>query len=629
MNFSASSNPVLYVGLLLGCLLLGAGLLALAWRRPRRRQRGLRMLAGALAAASLWLSAAPPIRHLAAAPAEAIVLTPGYSPDSLRRLLSALGPGTAVWAYDSAAAPAFARPLPSLLTLAEHRPALHRVHVLGRGLTAADLPQLGLISILPHEDAGFSGFETAYWPGRLALGEVLTIEGTISSGAAPGPGGGTGVTASAGKPAFPSGPESSAASWVVLRAAGMGRDSVRLPLSTGPFHLHYQPKTAGLACYELLLKHQGQPTQREPVPVEVTIPTRPAVLLLAATPSFEFKYLKNYLGEAHYPVALRTSVSRGLVQTDFLNQPAQSLDHLSPTLLARYQLLVADAATLAALTAVETRALQAAIGLGRLGLVVLAEAAPLPRATPARADFGVRPRPVPTVPQLLRWPGAPGAARSPLPAQLLAAPALHPLVTGPAGALLAARRRMGLGFCVVSTVPETFRWGLLSEPAIYASYWNQLLTAASPPVPAAPAWHPDTRWPRPGQPLLLHLAGALPTLPPTVAPLAGGPAAHLALRQDSRLPEWSTAQYWPAAPGWYRMQGPEKAVFHFYVYPARAWASPGQQERRLAVDHHNQLAALVSTASTALGTVAEPWPAAWFFALFLLATSYLWLEEKL
>ena len=271
MNFSASSNPVLYVGLLLGCLLRGAGLLALAWRRPRRRQRGLRMLAGALAAASLWLSAAPPIRHLPASPSEAIVLTPGYSPDSLRRLLSALGPGTAVWAYDSAAAPAFAKPLPSLLTLAEHRPALHRVHVLGRGLTAADLPQLGLISILPHEDAGFSGFETAYWPGRLALGEVLTIEGTISSGAAPGPGGGTGVTASAGKPAFPSGPESSAASWVVLRAAGMGRDSVRLPLSTGPFHLHYQPKTAGLACYELLLKHQGQPTQREPVPVEVTV----------------------------------------------------------------------------------------------------------------------------------------------------------------------------------------------------------------------------------------------------------------------------------------------------------------------------------------------------------------------
>ena len=649
MTFTTSSNPVLYAGLLVSCLLLGTGLLVLAWRRPRRRQRALRLLAGALAAASLWLMACPPVRQRPATRSEAIVLTRGYSPDTLRHLLLQLGPGTAVWASDSAEPPRSARALPSLLTLTRQRPALRRVHILGRGPAAADLPQLGPLPIRLHEDADSSGFETAYWPGKITLGEMLVIEGTISA-PAPGPAREAGATASpsatsaapaaratapaaaasAGSRAGPAAQASRAIGWVVLRAAGAGRDSVRLPAAGGAFRLRYQPKTAGLACFELLLKRAGQPPQREPVPVEVTTSARPAMLLLAATPAFEFKYLKNYLGEAHYPVALRTSVSRGLVQTDFLNQSAQPLDHLTPALLARYQLVVADAATLAALTGSESQALQAAIGAGRLGLVELADAAPLPRATPGRGDFVVRPRPASTIPQPLRWANLAGQARAPLPAQLLPAPALRPLVTGPAGVLLAARRRVGLGFTVVTAVPETFRWGLLGQATIYASYWNQLLMAARPPAPAAATWHPDSRWPRPGQPLLLHLAGAFPAEPPTVAPQVGRPSAPLALRQDSRLSEWSTGQYWPGAAGWYRVQGPQKGSGHFYVYPARAWALPERRARQQAIRNHNQQAHKVnSTFDTANDSVGEPWPVGWFFALFLVATGYLWLEEKL
>ena len=68
-------NPVIYYGLLVFCLLLGLGLMVLAWQRPRKRQRVVRMLAGAIAAAALWLTAVPPLRRLPAAQAEASVLT--------------------------------------------------------------------------------------------------------------------------------------------------------------------------------------------------------------------------------------------------------------------------------------------------------------------------------------------------------------------------------------------------------------------------------------------------------------------------------------------------------------------------------------------------------------------------
>ena len=600
-------NPILYYGLLTGCLLLGAGLMAVAWRRPRTRQRGVRMLAGAMVAGALWFTAFPPSRQLPAARAEAILLTDGYAPDTLRQLLRRLGPGTPVWYYGEVNAPAHARPLASLLALAEARPALRRLHLLGQGVPVAELPLLGRLPVQLHPGTTFSGLQTAYWPAQTTLGERLAVVGTVATPA--------------------DNKVTDAPTWVVLQAAGTGRDSVRLPTGGGAFRLHYQPKTTGLALYSLLLRHAGQPLVAEPVPVEIIAPPLPAVLLLTATPSFEFKFLRNYLAEAHYPVALRTTVSRGLVQTDFVNQPALTLDRLTPALLTHYSILVVDAATLATISATENQALQAAIGAGRLGLVTLTEAAPLPRATPARVDFTVLPRPVaPGTMLALNWPNQPGEARAALPAQLRLAPVLRPLITGPNRILLAASRRVGLGFAVVSVVPETFQWALQGHPLVYASFWNRLLTAAVPPAPTMASWRLGTRWPRPHQPLILHLAAAFPTAPPTVISLAGGPPIRLALRQDTRLPEWSTAPFWPDAAGWHQVRGPGRTAHNFYVYPAAAWSGPALAERQQAVALRTDA---IPTTTVAQDMVAEPWPAGWFFGLFLLAAGYLWLEEKL
>ena len=130
-------HPAIFYILLAFCSLLGLGLMVMAWRRARHRHRGLRTLAGAVAAGALWFTAFPPARPLPVARGEAILLTDGYQADTLRQLRQRLGAGTPLWYYGSAATPARARPLSSLLTLAEQRPQLRRLHVLGRGLPAA------------------------------------------------------------------------------------------------------------------------------------------------------------------------------------------------------------------------------------------------------------------------------------------------------------------------------------------------------------------------------------------------------------------------------------------------------------------------------------------------------------
>jgi hypothetical protein len=231
-------------------------------------------------------------------------------------------------------------------------------------------------------------------------------------------------------------------------------------------------------------------------------------------------------------------------------------------------------------------------------------------------------------PQLLTWPGAPAGLRATLPAHLRPAATLKPLVSGPNAALVVASRRFGLGMVVVSVVPATFRWALQGQETAYGAFWSQLLVAATPPPALAATWQLASRWPRPQYPLALRLSGALPapSALPTVRPLAGGAAVELALAQDLRLPEWSTAQYWPRTAGWHQVQGPGRTAYNFFVFDSAAWHGPELSERQKALLQHLGTS---KPSNSAAGTVQEPWPAMWFFGLFLLAVGFLWLEEKL
>ena len=93
------------------------------------------------------------------------------------------------------------------------------------------------------------------------------------------------------------------------------------------------------------------------------------------------------------------------------------------------------------------------------------------------------------------------------------------------------------------------------------------------------------------------------------------------MQQDTRLPEWSTGQFWPAAAGWHQVQGPGATRQWFYVFAPTAW----QATEREAY----QAPTAVATDNLPPATTRQPWAVGWFVALFVLAAGTLWLEEKL
>jgi hypothetical protein len=180
---------------------------------------------------------------------------------------------------------------------------------------------------------------------------------------------------------------------------------------------------------------------------------------------------------------------------------------------------------------------------------------------------------------------------------------------------------------VVSVLPETFRWALQNDSLIYNAYWSRLLTAAARHEPVDAAWRVITPWPRPDTPVEVQLtAASFPGVAPTVQGAAASPI-RLALRQDTRLPEWSTGQFWPDSAGWHRVALAGKAARWFYVFGGQNWLGPETALRQQAAQAW--LASSATPDDTEPELTRQPWPAAWFFGLFLLGAGFLWLEEKL
>ncbi|TGE19735.1 hypothetical protein [Hymenobacter elongatus] len=598
-----SHPPIFYLFLLL-CLLLAAGLTIAALRRANRQRLVLRLAAGWLAVLALWLMVNPPRYTVRGTSNEAVVLTPGYQPDSLRRIVRQLGPATQLWRYGTTTASADTPSLSSVLLLRERYPALRHLHVLGQGLPTTELTNLGPVKLISHQPAAFQGFQQAGWSRRLEAGQPLLVEGVFS----------------AIKPGQPV--------WISLRGPGQNTDSVQLKARAGSFRLRFLPKSAGLAVYQLRARRGGKLVAAEPVPVEVVAPQPLRVLLLSSTASFEFKFLKNHLGERQHRVALRTGVSRGLTQTEFLNQPAHDLSRVSSSLLARYDVIVADAGTLAALAPAETQALNTTIRTTGLGLIVLGDAAPLPRATPARASFTVVPHAATATdrPQPVRWPQQIGQPTTLIPATIRLAATARPVVADGRQQPVVAAQRLGAGMVMVSVLPQTYPWALQNAASTYAAYWGSLLRIVARPVAPAAQWQVLAAWPRAHEPVALRLvSGTFPTQQPSVSDLRQTAPITLALRQDARLPEWKAGHLWPAAPGWHQVRLANQAPQAFYVFGTTDWQGP---ERTIREQAAASLQASTSP-STSPTLTSQSYSLLWFFILFVLAAGSLWLEEKL
>ncbi|MHC2991703.1 hypothetical protein OB13_08925, partial [Pontibacter sp. HJ8] len=579
--------------------ILAVALLAwLAWRRLNRQRLVWRLLASVLAGVSLVLLLFPPTYQRALDPGTAVLLTEGYHPDTLSTLLQQMEAQPLVYTYQAEEAPK-AEPIQDLYTFREQHPQVQTVHVVGYGLQKQELQALEGITLIPHLAALPAGVAAVTWPGSLPLGETVTVAGRFTN--------------TSDEPAT-----------LYLQAAGRVQDSITIKENgSHTFRLRYTPKQDGRFVYRLLSKTATQTDTVGQVPVQVQAPQKLGVLFVSSFPLFEFKFLKNHLAQGQHRVALRSTVSKGIYQSEWLNMPQTDLNRITPRLLQQFDVVITEPQALQELSSAEKAALQRAVTEEGLGVLTIASEQPGNRNTAFFTNFpSKRLSQQDTRNARATWKAS--GTQSPvtaLPYTLVSSEAVTGLVEEQGNNLLAAGKKAGWGTVALTVVPQTFGWQLEGKRHTYASYWTHLLSSVARKQVQEKFWQLKApQVPHIHQPVQLSLtdytlqnASGIPQA--TVRDIADTTLTGIALQQAIHQPEVYQGTFWPRRSGWHVVESPGVEPFYFLVQDTAAWphqAILARQEATVAFAAAQGRSEPAATTAFA----QEQVPVIWFFVLF-------------
>jgi hypothetical protein len=288
------------------------------------------------------------------------------------------------------------------------------------------------------------------------------------------------------------------------------------------------------------------------------------VLVLDGSPSFETSSLKRWLGREAARVTVRTAISRDRYRVESVNGAELKTELITGSLLKCYDLVVADQAGLADLSAGEKRSLRQSIESAGLGLLIVAgpdgQRADLSDFATAASNSDARL-------SRISWSGAP---RSRIGVEtedrhFLKQAGVEELAWDDRDRLMAVRRRLGAGWVGSTLVRTPSRWLIESETQRFGSYWSLLLGAVARDTSVRAALTGDARR-YADQTLELSLwSRSSPTDVAILAP--DGTVDTLPLARDPFNPSRWTSRYWPRAAGWHTLLLPDRQTA-FLVRPS-------------------------------------------------------------
>jgi hypothetical protein len=391
---------------------------------------------------------------------------------------------------------------------------------------------------------------------------------------------------------------STGAATIRLRGPGGAEDSVTLK---GPgnavFALSYLAKAPGRFSY-----HLETPSGTETLPIVIEPERTLSVLFVADYPTFEARYLKNFLASKGHRLSVRNQVSRGRYKLEFANRPAVSFQTLSAAVLKDADLLVIDEASWQSLGASEKKNLRTAI-LDGLGVVILPDTKPSKQrslisfvATSQKDTARVGTFVLPALP--------------------LEAKQSTPVLTSN-GRVLSGYTFSGAGKIGYQLLRETYQIGLKGQPENYSSLWVPLLEKC------ARSENPDFR---------LKVTSPFPyyeNQPISFIVLSSGKQPHVSsggveipLTEDAYIDDLWHGKIWFEGSSWHAL-ALDSVTTWIHVAKDGAWKEVNATNNRKAT-----LGAHTETGTDTAYVDYKDLKLV-LFVMFLLAAGFLWLAPKL
>jgi len=591
-----------------GCSLLLLGFLL--WKemsRPDKHMLVWRIVATLFAVISLTCMALPISyrqQKTIDTTNEAVLLTEGYNHDSLAHFLRTKEKAIPVYILDDRILSA-SKYNASLITDPGEFSAkgISALHVFGFGLEKKELERLDKQPIIFHPSKMQTGITSINWRPKIKQGEKLNVQGSFHNASA-------------------------ASKKLLLTAFNNTLDSVIIPAGKDmKFQLTTIPKPVGRFVYSLLVIDGKDSLEKQPVPVEVEQGGTLGVLMLASSPDFENRFLKNWLAQKGYQVMVRTAISKNKYGKEFLNTEPFNLDRITASLLDKFDIIIADITTLASMSNQELTILQTSIVQKSKGLIVRADtAAP-------HSSFYARQFPllhgntwqqqqihVHLIDSATKL--QPLTMESPL--FIRVQNGTLPLVADNQNRVFVNSVLYGLGRILFSTLPDTYSWALSGNQTDYDQVWADLLQKAAPKKIEEETWNIAPPLPQVNSPVTIILQTSKTGIPQAEVE---GTTVHLT--NHYQLPyEW-TGKFWPYKEGWQKGIQLNGDTYHWYAYGDSDWKNVHAYNRTQAIKQYqqNHSVATGSNQTTELLQQVEVNKIG-FFLIFLVSCGFLWFENK-
>jgi primosomal replication protein N len=567
--------------------------------RPDRRRLPWRLLAIWLALATLACIALP-VSYNGQVPiaeqSDAILLTEGFNKDSI--------PNNAqVFKTDKVVQKGYTKAtlIGSTQELANRKPALKKVKILGYGLTEDELQSLNNLQVSYNAPVIPAGIQSSSWQTNLKTGEALTIQGTFKNNEAK-------------------------TIKLVLKGLNTPLDSVMLPanITTG-FQLSTLPKPSGRVVYQLLVLSGADTLSSESIPVQIEQAKPVKVLMLNTSPDFETRFLKNWLGENGYAVAARAIISKDKVSEEYVNIDKLNLQRLSAGTLDKFDVVVGSLSALKSLSPAEGAALRQQVTQKGLGVIIRADSSDK-AASWLQRDFPVNTvatKEQLSVPLILQNQKSKTAKLSIDPSYISYRNNTQSLITDVQNHELAGITLAGAGKLILTTLNHTYTWLLNGNKQDYASLWTLLINKSARKLLPVQSWQISSGLPAVNEPVDIVLQSA-------VAPSnINVNSENTAVVQNATVPyEWKSTCF-PIKQGWQVANVNNSQPYWWFNYTKPQWKSLKQLQKISATNVFVKKKAQTPSVTKQIQQTAKiQVPKTWFYLILLASCTFLWTERK-
>jgi hypothetical protein len=562
-------------------------------KRENKSSLSLRIMASIFAIIALFFIASP-IKYKRQVSGtdtnNAILLTEGFHKDSLESWR-----GSPIFSTEKeiSAKNKNVKHITDINEFLSSNPKFDIFHIYGYGLESHEFESLRGKNLIFHPSVLADGISSINWPNKIRSGEELLIQGNYNN-------------------------SEKREIKLVLQGMGTNLDSAIIEKESANFELKCIPKHLDKAVYSLIALAGGDTIAKEDLPILVKAKEPIRILILAASPDFEHKFLKNWLSEQGFSLAIRTTISTNKFNSEFLNSSKIDLTRINTTLLNDFDVLIGDIQELERLSNAESQALQNQINLG-MGLIIKTDAIESGSGFYKKA-FRLQENKK-AIPKTLNltWDGQKATKNILQGSKLLSIipqSGTQSLVKNESGEILISSKLLGKGRIILSLIDDSYTWVLGNQLNDYSSFWTYILQKAG------------KKKERGGN--YTHLQ--IPIINKELQLSSDSSQLNInddliALIQDPILQFEKRGSWWPKNTGWQSIDNEQEWIYVFYE---SAWKGVRAAEKIKNTKKIWMLDKKDNFEEKILNSIVEDQVSGiWFYILFLICCTYLWLEQKL